>query len=156
MSLKKPKSNFSSTKLKKLRKPPPKVATKAQIVATRNVESDESDSSENILSDDENQWKDTKRMVADPTPDYHAIQKLVKYAKAGNTTATIVSLCCLKDYDLSISINQLVRDFYSTIFVRANSKYFIALYFFVSTFFVFVFNSKQFKGNSMEFRFNTN
>lgn len=135
MSLKKPKSNFSSTKLKKLRKPAPKLAAKAQIVATRKVESDESDSSDNILSDDENQWKDTKRTVVDPTPDYHAIQKLVKYVKAGNTTATIVSLCCLKDYDLSISINQLVRDFpklfrfffISFYFVRCGLKYIFAL-----------------------------
>lgn len=97
MSLKKSKSN--STKSKKL--------TKSSIVS-RKAESEESDSSENILSDDETQWKDTKRTVNDPTPDYHNIQKLVKYVKAGNTTATIVSLCCLKDYDLSISINQVV------------------------------------------------
>ncbi|XP_055299330.1 armadillo repeat-containing protein gudu [Sitodiplosis mosellana] len=106
MFLKKSKSNFSSTKLKKLRKPAPRVA-KTQIVATRKAESEESDSSENILSDDENQWKDTKRTVTDPTPDYQNIQKLVKYVKAGNTTATIVSLCCLKDHDLSISTNQM-------------------------------------------------
>lgn len=93
-------------KLKKLRKP----VVKAHTIA-RKADSEESDSSENILSDDENQWKDTKR-ITDPTPDYHNIQKLVKYVKAGNTTATIVSLCCLKDYDLSISTNQLVRIFF--------------------------------------------
>lgn len=115
MSLKKPKSNLSSTKLKKLRKP----VIKAQPIA-RKAESEESDSSENILSDDENQWKDTKR-ITDQTPDYHNIQKLVKYVKAGNTTATIVSLCCLKDYDLSISTNQLVRIFFLlNIFVGFN------------------------------------
>lgn len=105
MSLKKTKSNFTSKKLKNLKKPPPKAP-----IIVRKAESDESDSSENILSDDENQWKqDTKRTVSDPTPDFHNIQKLVRYVKAGNTTATIVSLCCLKDYDLSIPMNQMVR-----------------------------------------------
>lgn len=104
MSLKKGKSNFTSSKLKSTVKTRPK----AQIVV-RKAESEESDSSEYILSDDETQWKDTKRTVSDPTPDYHNIQKLVRYVKAGNTTATIVSLCCLKDYDLSISMNQMVR-----------------------------------------------
>lgn len=92
-------------KLKKVKKPSPE----AQVVA-RKVDTEDSDSSENILSDDDNQWKDrTVKSVIDPTPDYHNIQKLVKYVKAGNTTATIVSLCCLKDYDLSVTINQLVR-----------------------------------------------
>lgn len=82
-------------------------STKATVVA-RKTESDESDSSENILSDDENQWKDTKRTVNDATPEYQNIQKLVRYVKAGNNIATIVSLCCLKDYDLTISMNQMV------------------------------------------------
>lgn len=105
MSLKKGKSNFTSTKLKKLKKPIAKPAS-----ASRKADSDVSDSSDNNLSDDDDtQWKDTKRTVTDPTPDYHNIQKLVKYVKAGNNTATIVSLCCLKDYDLSISTNQVVR-----------------------------------------------
>lgn len=103
MSLKKAKSNFTSKKLKNAKKPSPKAP-----IIVRKVESEESDSSENYASDDENQWKDTKRTVGDPTPDYQNIQKLVRYVKAGNTTATIVSLCCLKDYDLSISMNQLV------------------------------------------------
>lgn len=95
-------------KLKKVKKPS-NHKPEAQVVA-RKADSEDSDSSENILSDDDSQWKDRKRTVTDPTPDYHNIQKLVKYVKAGNTTATIVSLCCLKDYDLSITINQLVRN----------------------------------------------
>lgn len=105
MSLKKGRSNFTSKKLRNVKKIPPKAP-----ISARKVESDESDSSENILSDEENQWKDTKRTVSDPTPEFHNIQKLVRYVKAGNTTATIVSLCCLKDYDLSIPMNQMVRD----------------------------------------------
>lgn len=107
MSLKKSKRNFASTNLKILKKSTPKAPN-----TVRKTESEDSDSSENILSYDENQWKDLKRTV-DPTPDYHNIQKLVKYVKAGNTTATTISLCCLKDYDLSVPTNQVVsiRDF---------------------------------------------
>lgn len=35
-----------------------------------------------------------------PSEFWH-IQKLIKYMKAGNQTATMVSLCLLKDYDLT-------------------------------------------------------
>lgn len=133
MSLKKSKSNFGSTKLKKLRKP----VAKSQIVA-RKPDSDESDSSENILSDEENQWKDTKRTVSDPSPDYHNIQKLVKYVKAGNTTATIVSLCCLKDYDLSISTNQLVR---ICSFWNIDALFLFSFYFVSSSYYSTLFHS---------------
>lgn len=73
------------------------------------VESDESDSTDVITSsDEEDRWKDKKGAVDDLPPDYWSIQKLVKYVKAGNTTATMVSLCCLKDYDLTTQLNQLV------------------------------------------------
>lgn len=109
MSLKKTKSNINSKKLKVPKKPTPSSSTTATKAPTavRRTDSDESDSS-GILSDDENQWKETKRIVGDPTPEYQNIQKLIRYVKAGNTTATIVSLCCLKDYDLSIPMNQMV------------------------------------------------
>lgn len=73
------------------------------------VESDESDSTDVITSsDEEDRWKDKKRVADDLPPDYWNIQKLIKYVKAGNTTATMVSLCCLKDYDLTTQLNQLV------------------------------------------------
>lgn len=39
--------------------------------------------------------------------EYWYIQKLVKYMKSGNQTATVVSLCSLKDHDLSSEVNQL-------------------------------------------------
>ncbi|KAL3267886.1 hypothetical protein HHI36_007026 [Cryptolaemus montrouzieri] len=39
-------------------------------------------------------------------PEYWHIQKLMKYLKTGNQTATVVALCCLKDHDLSIEVNQ--------------------------------------------------
>lgn len=71
------------------------------------VESDDSDSTDVISSsDEEERWKDTSR-AADIPSEYWYVQKLVKYIKAGNQTATIVALCCLKDHDLTTQINQL-------------------------------------------------
>lgn len=118
MSLKMAKSGNNPKKLKVPKKPPQSssktaAATSAAKAAAnvRKNDSDESDSSD-ILSDDENnKWKETKRVVSDPTPEYQNIQKLIRYVKAGNTTATIVSLCCLKDYDLSVPMNQIVSSF---------------------------------------------
>lgn len=75
------------------------------------IESEESDSSASLLSDNENHWNDTKAAAGDLTSDYQNIQKLVKYVKVGNTTATMISLCCLKDYDLTLPINRMVRTF---------------------------------------------
>lgn len=43
----------------------------------------------------------------DIPPEYWHIQKLVKYMKSGNQTATVVALCCLKDHDLRNEINQM-------------------------------------------------
>lgn len=77
------------------------------ITDNDNEESTSSDSTEYLSStDEEERWKD----VGKPTElssDYWNITKLIKYIKAGNQTATVVSLCCLKDYDLTLHINQL-------------------------------------------------
>ncbi|KXS09407.1 ARM repeat-containing protein [Gonapodya prolifera JEL478] len=43
--------------------------------------------------------------------EYWAIQKLVKYLRVGNQTATIIAICALRDFDLSAETNQLaIRD----------------------------------------------
>lgn len=52
--------------------------------------------------DDRREWA-----KADLPPEYWHIQKLVKYMKTGNQTATVVALCCLKDHDLTSEINQM-------------------------------------------------
>ncbi|EAA12458.2 AGAP008223-PA, partial [Anopheles gambiae str. PEST] len=66
----------------------------------------ESDSSDQVSSsDEEERWKDPK-LTNDVPSEYWHIQKLVKYMKAGNQTATIVALCCLKDHDLTTQMNQ--------------------------------------------------
>lgn len=71
------------------------------------AESEDSDSTEvESSSDEEDRWKETSRSGDLPSEYWH-IQKLVKYIRAGNQTATIVALCCLKDHDLTTHINQL-------------------------------------------------
>ncbi|ALC38816.1 CG5155 [Drosophila busckii] len=72
----------------------------------RQIVVDDSETTEEESStDEEERWKDVARAAEIPA-EYYNIQKLVKYIKAGNQTATIVSLCCLKDYDLRTQINQ--------------------------------------------------
>ena len=81
----------------------------ASLLSNRKHESDDSDSTDVISSsDEEDRWRETKRSAEDLPPEYWNIQKLVKYIKAGNPTATMVSLCCLKDFDLTTQINQMV------------------------------------------------
>ena len=53
-----------------------------------------------------------KRQEGSELPaEYWQIQKLVKYLKIGNQTATIIAICALKDFDLKNEINQIaIRD----------------------------------------------
>ncbi|EDW77894.1 uncharacterized protein Dwil_GK24302 [Drosophila willistoni] len=72
----------------------------------RQVITEDSDTTDvESSTDEEDRWKEVARTAEIPV-DYYNIQKLIKYIKAGNQTATIMSLCCLKDYDLSTQINQ--------------------------------------------------
>lgn len=48
-----------------------------------------------------------ERLKPEIPPEYWHIQKLVKYMKSGNQTATVIALCCLKDHDLTTEINQM-------------------------------------------------
>lgn len=67
--------------------------------------SDSESSSDEPPSSDEDQ--PYERPKIDLPPEYWHIQKLVKYIKTGNQSATVVALCCLKDHDLTDEINQL-------------------------------------------------
>lgn len=84
----------------------------AGSATTRSMKGYASDSSESTdvpeeSSDDEERWKERSIKQSDLPSEYWHIQKLVKYMKAGNQTATVVALCCLKDHDLTTQINQL-------------------------------------------------
>lgn len=70
--------------------------------------SDSSESTDVVSSsDEEDRWRERNLKQADLPSEYWTIQKLVKYMKAGNQTATVVALCCLKDHDLTTQINQI-------------------------------------------------
>uniref|UniRef100_A0A8D8B3Q8 Armadillo repeat-containing protein 4 n=2 Tax=Culex pipiens TaxID=7175 RepID=A0A8D8B3Q8_CULPI len=76
------------------------------FAAAKPDNSEESDSTDAVSSsDEEERWKESKHTNDVPSEYWH-IQKLVKYMKAGNQTATIVALCCLKDHDLTTQMNQ--------------------------------------------------
>lgn len=80
---------------------------------TEKTEDDSSDDEPESESDEE-----LKRLTEDvsevPSEFWH-IQKLIRYMKAGNQTATLVALCLLKDYDLS-----------SRVIVKSTFVYFLA------------------------------
>ncbi|RLU19652.1 hypothetical protein DMN91_008209 [Ooceraea biroi] len=71
-----------------------------------------SEKAEEESSDDEpeSESEEETRYLQEDHPElpseFWHIQKLIKYMKAGNQTATMVSLCLLKDYDLSDKIIQ--------------------------------------------------
>lgn len=63
-------------------------------------------------SDEEEETLDRHPDAASDLPsDYWQIQKLVKYLKGGNQTATIIALCSMRDFNLSQETSQLaIRD----------------------------------------------
>jgi beta-phosphoglucomutase-like phosphatase (HAD superfamily) len=68
-----------------------------------------SEKAEEESSDDELESEDEYeitylRKEEVPSVFWH-IQKLIKYLKAGNQTATMISLCLLKDYDLDDKVD---------------------------------------------------
>ncbi|KAL6425535.1 hypothetical protein ACFW04_009589 [Cataglyphis niger] len=68
-----------------------------------------SEKAEEESSDDEPESEieeETRYHQEDQPSEFWHIQKLIKYMKAGNQTATMVSLCLLKDYDLTDKIIQ--------------------------------------------------
>lgn len=77
------------------------------------------EAAEENSSDDEaeSESEDESRFVKDETPElpseFWQLQKLIKYTKAGNQTATTVALCLLKNYQLdSWVINHIFYLYY--------------------------------------------
>jgi len=74
------------------------------------VEVEDSESSSEA-SDEEEQQERRPESNADLPSEYWQIQKLIKYLKGGNQTATVIALCSLMDFDLSQESSQLaIRD----------------------------------------------
>jgi armadillo repeat-containing protein 4 len=68
-------------------------------------EESESDAS----SEEEQQEK--RQETSELHTEYYQIQKLIKYLRSGNQTATIIAICSLRDFDLTHEFNQLaIRD----------------------------------------------
>lgn len=57
-------------------------------------------------TDDEERWREPPRKPEEIPSSYWALQKLIKYVKAGNAIATNLCLCCIRGYDLSEQVNQ--------------------------------------------------
>lgn len=75
------------------------------LAAERDEISDSTDRASS--TDEEERWRETKRSTEELPASYWSIQKLIKSVKTGGATATIVSLCCLRDYKLNVQINQI-------------------------------------------------
>ncbi|XP_050504963.1 armadillo repeat-containing protein gudu [Diabrotica virgifera virgifera] len=81
--------------------PPPPPITLKEVFVQEHEDSPDS----SISGSDEERKTDKPR--ADIPPEYWHIQKLIKYLKTGNQTATVVALCCLRDHDLTTETSQL-------------------------------------------------
>ncbi|KAJ8952832.1 hypothetical protein NQ318_008153, partial [Aromia moschata] len=74
-----------------------------EVIVKEHSDSGDSSDSESSFDDEIGKKEKPKHAI---TPEYWHIQKLIKYLKTGNPTATVVILCCLKDHDLTSGVNQ--------------------------------------------------
>ncbi|XP_044734082.1 armadillo repeat-containing protein gudu [Chrysoperla carnea] len=82
-----------------------------KVVYVRELDPSDSDSSGPPTSEEDGEaWLDAKKSESSTT-DLWIIQKLIRYMKTGNQTATLVGLCCIQDFDLTLEGNQMaIRD----------------------------------------------
>ncbi|XP_074802240.1 outer dynein arm-docking complex subunit 2 isoform X2 [Natator depressus] len=86
---------------------------KGQSVSKRKVseKSDEISQSSSESEEDEEQPERHQEGNTDLPSEYWQIQKLVKYIKGGNQTATVIALCSMRDFNLAQETCQLaIRD----------------------------------------------
>ncbi|KAI8904118.1 armadillo-type protein [Gorgonomyces haynaldii] len=75
----------------------------------KHSEEDFSESDSDVTSEEESAEK--RQESNELHSEYYQIQKLIKYLRSGNQTATIIAICSLRDFDLSHEVNQLaIRD----------------------------------------------
>jgi hypothetical protein len=72
-----------------------------------NVDKFDDDLSDAESATSEEEIQEKRQEGSELPAEYWQIQKLVKYLKIGNQTATIIAICALKDFDLKNEINQL-------------------------------------------------
>ena len=73
------------------------------------MEEDSSDDEPESESEDESRALKEDLNAEVPAEFWH-MQKLIKYMKAGNQTATTVALCLLKDYELSSRVRYFISN----------------------------------------------
>ncbi|KAJ3056514.1 Armadillo repeat-containing protein 4 [Rhizophlyctis rosea] len=78
---------------------------------TRHHVEQEEDSSSESGDSPEEEAQEKRQENTELPAEYYQIQKLVKYLRVGNQTATIIAICSLRDFDLMNEPNQLaIRD----------------------------------------------
>jgi len=86
-----------------------KASRELQRRTSSNLSEWTSDSESEISSEEEIQ--ENRQEPYELPPEYWQIQKLVKYLRCGNPTATVIAICSLRDFDLLNETNQLaIRD----------------------------------------------
>jgi len=93
--------------------PPPMSKRKASVyqIMSQIDDDDMSDSSDESDEEEEVMIERRQDVGSDLPSEYWQIQKLVKYLKGGNQTATIISLCAMMDFNLTQETCQLaIRD----------------------------------------------
>ncbi|TRY78815.1 hypothetical protein TCAL_06231 [Tigriopus californicus] len=84
------------------------VSNSSRILRAGSPNSEDDASTGDSTSDDEN-YSDMKTLTAqgEIPQDFWQIQKLIRYLKIGNQTATVIALCVLNDFDLTKEYAQL-------------------------------------------------
>lgn len=68
---------------------------------------DNKDSTDIVSStDEEERWREKPRKPEDLPREYWSLQELIKFIKFGDTLVTNLCLCGIRDYDLTLQINQ--------------------------------------------------
>ncbi|XP_033629492.1 armadillo repeat-containing protein 4-like [Asterias rubens] len=106
------KNEENKAKAEKADKPEKKVSRQASDRKTKTPALEEEYSESSSESEEEEESTDRRQEQNSDLPsEYWQIQKLVKYLKGGNQTATVIALCAMRDFNLAQETCQLaIRD----------------------------------------------
>ncbi|XP_046364085.1 outer dynein arm-docking complex subunit 2-like [Haliotis rufescens] len=103
---------YKEEEMRESRKPPSRKKQTHKLKSKTPVDCEDSFSESSTESEEEEEAVERRTEAnADLPSEYWQIQKLVKYLKGGNQTATIIALCSLRDFNLAQETCQLaIRD----------------------------------------------
>nr|XP_009859740.1 armadillo repeat-containing protein 4 [Ciona intestinalis]XP_026691756.1 armadillo repeat-containing protein 4 [Ciona intestinalis]XP_026691757.1 armadillo repeat-containing protein 4 [Ciona intestinalis] len=106
------KNEKEETKKKKKKATSPAMGRRASYYGRKTPQDEEDMSESSDDSEEEEEVQDRRQDAGSDLPsEYWQIQKLVKYLKGGNQTATIIALCSMRDFNLAQETCQLaIRD----------------------------------------------